>query len=582
MAETSYNIDLILTAKNNASKELEKVSGQASSLWDTLKKIWVSTIALKTVKSLASSVLELWWNLEQAEVAYSTMLWSTEKAQDLLEQLSDFAKSTPFELTGVRETAKQLLAYWVSAEDMIPTLKSLWDISAWLWVDISRLWLVYWQVKTAWKLVTNDLKQFTNAWVPMLDELAKHFWTTSAAVQDMITKWQVSFEDVDEVLKSMTESGWRFADLMQKQSWTFQWMMSNLQDSFDWIKESIWMAILPLLEQLLEKISPIVEKISERVQNNPELASTIMWVFTAWLLLVWVLWSLSVIWPIVSGAIWLLTWPIWLVIWVIALLARAWAKDWWWIQEKTKEACEKISATVQPWIDKIKGRFSENSEAISIVRWALRDTIKKTVSMAIDLITGTLTVFFDWLSILMSVFTWDWEWAWTWIQQFMDDVAITIDNAMTSAFGDMRDNIKNWFMEWYNFVVDKLETLMNFVERVVDWIRNAWSNVKSSVTSFVNTGVSKVKSILKAGETDWARANWWPVYAWNKYLVWEKWPELFVPSQSGKIVPNNEITNNNWIEINISWVSVRNDSDIQTLTDEIIRRIKLEKNFWIA
>ena len=66
------------------------------------------------------------------------------------------------------------------------------------------------------------------------------------------------------------------------------------------------------------------------------------------------------------------------------------------------------------------------------------------------------------------------------------------------------------------------------------------------------------------------------------YLVWEKWPELFVPNTSWKIIPNNEITNNNWITINISWVSVRNDNDIQELAQEMIRQIKLEKNFWIA
>ena len=80
----------------------------------------------------------------------------------------------------------------------------------------------------------------------------------------------------------------------------------------------------------------------------------------------------------------------------------------------------------------------------------------------------------------------------------------------------------------------------------------------------------------------WHRAGWWVVYWWNSYIVWEHWPELFTPNVSGKITPNNQITNNNWIEINISWVSVRSDWDIQAIADEITRRIKLEKNFWIA
>ena len=83
------------------------------------------------------------------------------------------------------------------------------------------------------------------------------------------------------------------------------------------------------------------------------------------------------------------------------------------------------------------------------------------------------------------------------------------------------------------------------------------------------------------GWVSWARAEWWPVSAWSTYLVWEKWPELFVPKTSGEIVPNNQITNNNDININMSWITVRSESDIQSLADEIARRIKLEKNFWI-
>jgi hypothetical protein len=72
------------------------------------------------------------------------------------------------------------------------------------------------------------------------------------------------------------------------------------------------------------------------------------------------------------------------------------------------------------------------------------------------------------------------------------------------------------------------------------------------------------------------------VYWWQSYIVWEKWPELFVPKQSWTITPTNQITNNNWIEININWAVVRNDNDIQAIADEIIRQVKLEKNFWIA
>jgi hypothetical protein len=80
----------------------------------------------------------------------------------------------------------------------------------------------------------------------------------------------------------------------------------------------------------------------------------------------------------------------------------------------------------------------------------------------------------------------------------------------------------------------------------------------------------------------WARALWWPVNAWETYLVWERWPELFVPSTKWSITPNNAITNNNWISINLSWITVKTEADIEMITDEIIRKIKLEKQFWIV
>ena len=70
--------------------------------------------------------------------------------------------------------------------------------------------------------------------------------------------------------------------------------------------------------------------------------------------------------------------------------------------------------------------------------------------------------------------------------------------------------------------------------------------------------------------------------AWKQYLVWERWPELFVPRSNWSIVPNENITNNNGVSINLSWITVRSEADINAITDEIIRKIKLEKTFWIA
>ena len=85
-----------------------------------------------------------------------------------------------------------------------------------------------------------------------------------------------------------------------------------------------------------------------------------------------------------------------------------------------------------------------------------------------------------------------------------------------------------------------------------------------------------------ANWSSWARAMWWPVASGREYLVWENGPEMFVPSSHWKIVPNNEITNNQWIEINLWWVTVANETDIDVLTSELARKIQLQREQGIS
>lgn len=145
-----------------------------------------------------------------------------------------------------------------------------------------------------------------------------------------------------------------------------------------------------------------------------------------------------------------------------------------------------------------------------------------------------------------------------WLQKIADE---------EKKYNDMYQNIKQYQTDYMKQLADdwiSQRTMINDLEawwkRVADARRDAqayWSDI------------------------EW-KASWGYVQGWTPYIVWENWPELFVPNNSWTIVPNNEIVNNNGITINMNWISVRSDNDINSITDEIIRRIKLEKNFWIA
>lgn len=563
MADTQYNIDLVLNAKNQASQELEKVSWQVNSIGATIWKLWISAWIISWMKSFASSTLELWWNLEQASIAFETMLWSGEEADKMLKDLSDFAKKTPFELTGVRDSAKQLMAYWFSAEEVIPTLKALWDVASWLSVPIGQLALPMGQVRVAGKLLTNDLKQFQNAWVDLVWELSKNLWKSKAEIQEMVSKWMISADMVAEAFETMTSAWWKFEDLMSKQSWTYQWMMSNLQDSFDWIKESLWMAILPLLEKLLWFINPLVERVSERVQEHQKLATVIAWVVGAWLWLVAVLWSMSIIAPIVWWAISLLTWPIWIVIWAITLLATARATNFGWIQEKTQQVIDFIKPYVE-WLRISLQEFRDNYWTyIMTAIYAARDLIKAIVADIVDVVSLAFEWLFTALWVLIDIFSWNWESAWTKIKNFGQTIAKTIDDIMTRTFGDMRTNIKNWVTEAYNRIVWKIQALVDKVREIIQDLKNAWNSAKEAV------------GWIFSRDRD-TRASGWPVYQWQQYLVWENWPEMFVPSTNWRIIRNEDLWWSwEWIVVNINmwWVAVSNWQDEQSLAETIANTI---------
>nr|DAT16568.1 MAG TPA: tail tape measure protein [Caudoviricetes sp.] len=119
------------------------------------------------------------------------MLGGAEAARRMLQDLSDFAANTPFELTGVRETAKQLLAYNIEAHKIIPTLKALGDVSAGLSVPIQQVAFAYGQVKSAGRLLGQDLRQFTNAGVPIIAELAKNLGVAESKIKDMVSAGKI-------------------------------------------------------------------------------------------------------------------------------------------------------------------------------------------------------------------------------------------------------------------------------------------------------------------------------------------------------------------------------------------------------
>lgn len=170
-------------------------------------------------------------DFEQLDVAFTTMLGSADKAKEFVDDLTGFAARTPFTIKGIFQSSKQLLAMGIESKKMLPTLKALGDISAGLGVPLSRLALNYGQVRTQGKLTGRELRDFNMAGVPLADTLAKMLGKTVKQIDEMKTRGEISFADVEKAFIKMTSAGGRFEDLMNRQAETIGGVFSNFLDN---------------------------------------------------------------------------------------------------------------------------------------------------------------------------------------------------------------------------------------------------------------------------------------------------------------------------------------------------------------
>lgn len=179
------------------------------------------------------------------------MTGSAETATKHLADLKRFALETPFQFGDLVEYSKRLQAMGTETDDVVSVLRTLGNVAAGVGTEkLPQLILAFGQVQTTGRLMGTELKQFREAGVPILDELAKAYGTTTAKMEEMISEGKVGFESVRYALERMTEEGGRIGPQMQEQSRTFATAASNMTDMafqvgadgfsplFDWITDT--------------------------------------------------------------------------------------------------------------------------------------------------------------------------------------------------------------------------------------------------------------------------------------------------------------------------------------------------------
>ena len=219
--------------------ELTGVATKASSKLAVLGQKLGAYFSVYTIINFTKQLINVRKEFELQQISLEVLLQNKEKADLLWDKTVALAIKSPFRVKELVTYTKQLAAYRVESDKLYDTTRMLADISSGLGVDMNRLILAYGQVKAASFLRGTELRQFTEAGIPMLDELAKRFETLegrAVGVDEVfarISKRMVSFKDVDAVLRSMTSEGGAFYRMQEIQAETLKGQMSNLRDSID-------------------------------------------------------------------------------------------------------------------------------------------------------------------------------------------------------------------------------------------------------------------------------------------------------------------------------------------------------------
>lgn len=179
------------------------------------------------IKSMFGGAAEM----ESNAVAFETLLGSADRAKKLMGELATFGAETPFQLPELTKAGKSLAAFGMEADQIVPKLRRIGDISSLLNQPIGEMATLYGKAKVAGVLMSEDINQFTERGVPLIQALAKQFGVAEVQVKKLASEGKISFGDMDKALTAMTSTGGRFAGGMEKQSKTLGGMWSTLTDN---------------------------------------------------------------------------------------------------------------------------------------------------------------------------------------------------------------------------------------------------------------------------------------------------------------------------------------------------------------
>lgn len=241
------------------------------SIVGQLRNEFLVLYSIYAAQNFLRAVVDIGGELENQKIAMASILQDEGKATTIFNQIKKLAVASPFGVMDLNQYAKQLSAYSIPYNELYDTMKRLADISAGVGVDMGRIILAFGQIKAAKFLKGTELRQLTEANIPMVDKLAERFSklegriVSAGEVLDMISKKKVTFEDVKDVLWELTDDGGMFHNMQEVLSESVKSKWKNLADAIDIMLGDIAESMGSTLKWTAESLTTLAQNWKEVV-----------------------------------------------------------------------------------------------------------------------------------------------------------------------------------------------------------------------------------------------------------------------------------------------------------------------------
>lgn len=240
-----------------AGQDVKNVAKESSQSFLDFKSV-IGTITfagiIASLGALSKKIFDLGVQQEQLNIAFTTFLGSADKAKRLMAELTKFSIVTPFTPDQVNKAAKALLAFGVQAEQIIPTLKMLGDVSSGTGKDLTEMAIIFGQIRSTGRLMGQDLLQLINAGFNPLQVISEKTGRSVRDLKEDMEKGLISFEMVEGAFKSATSEGGLFFNLMEKQSETVGGKLSTIAGNLEEVMKAIFASNTGIIKFFVEAL----------------------------------------------------------------------------------------------------------------------------------------------------------------------------------------------------------------------------------------------------------------------------------------------------------------------------------------